>query len=48
LNALCTFNDGPSAYQSTSNLMIYPQTTFPFEISGLLFPVAEATFPNET
>jgi hypothetical protein len=36
----------PSAYQSTSNLMIYPQTTFPFELLGLPFLTAEAAFPG--
>jgi hypothetical protein len=31
---------------SASDLMVYPQTTFPFEIFNLIFHTAEATFPN--
>jgi hypothetical protein len=35
LRARCTLNDGPPAYQSATNLMIYPQITFPFELCDL-------------
>jgi len=35
LRARCTLNDGPPAYQSATDLMIYPQITFPFELRDL-------------
>jgi hypothetical protein len=46
LNTRCVFNDGPAAYRSAPDLMVYPQTTFPFEIFDLPFHATEATLPN--